>query len=123
MLVMYEFKKRIKGFLDAFRGMRLMLAEYHFKAHLIIALLVHVLGFLLNISSIEWCLVWFAIGLVLMAEGFNTAIEYMVDFMAPGYHEKARHIKDLASGAVLLATIASAVLGAIIFLPKMLEFI
>lgn len=120
MSVIQEFKHRLRGFLDAFNGIRLMVAEFHFKVHLIIVLLVHVLGFLLNISSIEWCLVWLAIGLVLMAEGLNTAIEYMVDFMAPDYEEKAGRIKDIASGAVTLAAIASAVIGAIIFLPKLL---
>ena len=76
------------------------------------------LGFILHISNIEWVLVIFAIGLVLIAEAFNTAIEIDINLTSPEYHPYARDTKDVAAGAVLLACFIAAIVGLIIFLPK-----
>ncbi len=120
---MSTLSQRIKGFQDAFNGIRMTIREFHFKMHLVIAILVHLLGFLLKISAIEWCLIWLAIGLILLAEGLNTALEKLVDFCSPDYDEQAGRIKDIASGAVLLVAVAAAVIGSIIFLPKLVDWI
>jgi diacylglycerol kinase (ATP) len=66
----------------------------------------------------EWCGVVAAIGLVWTAEGLNTALEFLTDLVSPEYHELAGRAKDVAAGAVLSASIAAGVIGAIIFLPK-----
>ena len=59
------------------------------------------------------------IGLVLSAEAVNSAIEALADRVSPAYDEAIKRTKDLAAGAVLLLAIASAVVGLIIFLPKL----
>ena len=60
-------------------------------------------------------------GIVLAAEGFNTAIERLVDLVSPGFHPIAGDVKDVAAGAVLICAIVSAIVGAIIFIPYFLN--
>ena len=58
-----------------------------------------------------------------MAEFFNTSLEYVVDLVSPEFHPLAKAAKDTASAGVLMMAIISAVVGLIIFAPKVLEFI
>ena len=69
----------------------------------------------------EWCWITLAIGLVLLAEMFNTAIEYLTDLASPEIHPLAKKTKDVASGAVLIAALVAVVIGLLIFLPKLLS--
>lgn len=78
------------------------------------------LGFILRISSIEWILIILTIGLVILAETINSAIEIDIDLTSPTYHPYARDTKDVAAGAVLLTVFISIIVGLIIFLPKIL---
>jgi diacylglycerol kinase len=57
--------------------------------------------------------------LVIAAEGLNTAVETLVDFISPGHDPRAGKIKDLTAGAVLVTAIGSIVVGFLIFLPKL----
>ena len=61
-----------------------------------------------------------AIFLVLAMEVVNTAIEKLVDFVSPAYHEMAGMVKDLSAAAVLLTAVGAVIAGTIIFLPKIL---
>jgi diacylglycerol kinase len=81
---------------------------------------VTIAGFIFKLNLVEWGLVIFAIGLVLVSELMNTAIESFVDVISPEYSEKAGFIKDVAAGAVLIAAIISVIIGIIIFLPKII---
>lgn len=87
--------------------------------HLVAAVATVVAGFWLEISTNEWIAVIFAIGLVIVAEMLNTAIEKLTDMVSPEIHPKAKVVKDLAAGAVLIASIVSAVIGLIVFMPKL----
>lgn len=82
-----------------------------------IALLVIVLGFYFNVSSLEWIALVFAIGLVFISEAFNTAIEIDIDLTSPEYHPYARDTKDVAAAAVLISVLVAVIVGLIIFLP------
>ena len=88
-----------------------------------LAILVIVFGFFLRISYIEWLVCLVLIGLVIMAEFFNTAIEYVVDLASPKIHPLAKAAKDTASAGVLMMAIISAIIGSIIFIPKIIVFI
>jgi diacylglycerol kinase len=79
------------------------------------------LGWIITLSTLEWMIVLFCIGWVISAESFNTAIEYVVDFISPDYHIKAGQIKDLSAGGVLIISITSSIIGIIIFLPKCIK--
>ena len=58
--------------------------------------------------------------MVFIAEMFNTAIEFLTDIASPEIHPKAKMVKDVAAGAVLIASLAAVLIGIIIFLPKVL---
>jgi diacylglycerol kinase (ATP) len=90
------------------------------RIHLGAVVLTVVAGFVFGISRGEWIAVILAIGLVLTAEAFNTAIESVVDLASPGQHPLAGRAKDVAAGAVLLAAVTAAVVGALVFGPRLL---
>ncbi len=114
-------KKRIQSFKYAFAGIgHFAKSEPNAIIHLLAAITVIALGYFYSISTTEWCLVIFAIGMVLGAEAFNTAIEYLTDLVSPDYNELAGKAKDVAAAAVLIMAITAAIIGVIIFLPKIL---
>lgn len=115
---MNELKKRIKSFGYAFKGIAsLIRKEHNAWIHCTAIVLVTLAGFHFSITPTEWCMVILCFGLVLAAEGFNTAIERLVDLVSPDYHPIAGDVKDVAAGAVLICAIASAIVGLIIFIP------
>ena len=63
------------------------------------------------------------LGLVVVCEAINTAIEIDIDLTSPGYHPYARDAKDVAAGAVSLTIIMAGVIGAIIYLPKVIALL
>lgn len=83
--------------------------------HISIALIALLLGVYFNITHVEWLALVFAIGLVMVAEAFNTSIEIDIDLTSPEFHPYARDSKDVAAGAVLIATLIAVVIGIIIF--------
>ncbi|WP_018621221.1 diacylglycerol kinase family protein [Spirosoma luteum] len=103
-----------QGILDLFRF------ENNAKVHLLIAVLVTVAGFYLQLSRVEWAIILTQVGLVWAAEAFNTAIEKLCDYVSPGIHPQIKAIKDMASGAVLILAIAAVIVGLIIFGGRLL---
>lgn len=85
------------------------------------AVFVLVAGFYFNITHTEWLVLILTIGLVITMELTNTAIEEIVDSFVDGIHPSAKKAKDVAAGAVLLATIMAVAVGIIIFLPYILR--
>ena len=111
----------MRSFGYAIRGVRMMLAlQANARIHALVTIVVVGLGFLLGLKSWEWCAVVGAIGLVWTAEGMNTAIEALTDLVSPGEHPLAGRAKDIAAGAVLCAAVAAAVIGLIVFLPRVI---
>ncbi len=120
----FSISRRIKSFGYAFRGIFFAFKTQHnIWIHLLAIIVVLTAGFLFELTLLEWGLVVLVIGLVLVSEMINTAIEWLVDLVSPEYKEKAGLIKDVAAGAVLIAAIISVIIGAIVFLPKMIELI
>lgn len=116
-------KKLINSFKYAFNGLAEALKkEQNIKIHVLIMIFVIIAGFLLKISIAEWivCLILFA--MVISLELINTAIEITVDIAMPKINEKAKFAKDISAGAVLFSAIISAIIGIIIFLPKIIMF-
>jgi diacylglycerol kinase len=112
-------KKRIESFKHAIRGIRMVLStEKNMQIHLIFVILVVFFGLLFSISRLEWMICLLAFGLVMGAEMLNTAIETVVDLVSPEYHQLAGKAKDIAAGAVLVASVFAAIAGLIIFVPR-----
>jgi len=115
---------RAKSFTHAFRGIGVLIKSTHnFWIHIIVAVVVIKMGVLFKISQTEWLFLVFAIGFVMVTETLNTAIEIDIDLTSPNYHPYARDTKDVAAGAVLIASIMATIVGLIIFLPKIILLI
>ena len=112
-------KKFIKSFYYTFQGIISSLKqEKNMKVHIIIMIIVIICGIIFKISKIEWiiCIILFA--LVISLELVNTSIEKTVDLITQEKNEIAKIAKDVAAGAVLVAAIAAAIIGLLIFVPK-----
>lgn len=109
-----------EAFSCAMRGIADTAHERNFIIELCFMVLCIILGFTFSISFTEWAIVIICFGLVLGGECFNTALEAVVDLASPDYHELARLAKDAAAGGVLLFSVASLLVGVIIFLPRIL---
>jgi len=110
---------RIKSTNHAWRGLSILIKTTHnLWGHIFFGLLAIYLGFILNISSVEWILLVFVIGLVIITEALNTAFEIDINLTSPEYHPYARDTKDVAAGAVLISVVVAVIVGIIIFLPK-----
>lgn len=72
-----------------------------------------------HLSQWEWSLIIIAIALVIALEFVNSAIETLVDMVCPEYHESAKKIKDYAAAAVLIVSIAAAMIGILIIGGKL----
>lgn len=96
--------------------------ERNMKIHVAATIFVVIAGFLFDISVTEWCICLILFGMIMALELVNTAIEAVVDLVTEERKPLAKIAKDTAAGAVLIAAIMAAVIGCIIFLPKLGEF-
>lgn len=114
-------KRLRKSFGYAFKGIDDVIEhEPNMKIHVVVAILVVIMAFIFKVSIIEWIILVLLIGSVLAAETINTTIENLVDMYTKEYDEKAKVVKDTAAGTVLILAITSAIIGLIIFIPKII---
>ena len=110
---------RIKAVKFAAKGFWILITtEKSIITEVVIGIIMTIIGFLMNISATEWIFQIFAIGIVLVAESLNTAIEKIADFIHPDYHKKIGLIKDVSAGAAFFAAIFALIIGLIIYIPK-----
>ena len=116
-------KKLINSFKCAIQGIKQAVkTERNVKIHITIMILVIIAGIVLKINTQEWIICIILFGLVISLELVNSAIEATVDIAMPEINEKAKVAKDVAAGAVLVSAIASAIIGLITFIPKVIVF-
>ncbi len=115
---MHQNHRQILSFKYALDGIWSALKEEpNLKIHCLIAILVLVLSFILQLSRIDFILIIILIGLVIALELTNTSIEAVVDSLTQEEHPGAKLAKDISAGAVLIVSLTAAVTGIIIFLP------
>lgn len=120
----FSIAKRLKSFTYAFNGLRVLIKEEHNAwIHLFATVCVVAAGILFKISLMEWVAVVFAIGLVFSFEIINTSVEHIANFICPERDDRIKRIKDLAAAAVLVSAITAAVIGLIVFIPKIIELL
>lgn len=118
----FSLRDRIKSFNYSIQGIITFFKnEHNARIHAIAAVAVIVLGFYMQLTRSEWCWIVLAIGLVILTEMLNTAIEYLTDLVSPEIHPLAKKTKDVASGAVLIAALVAFMIGLLIFVPKWIE--
>ncbi len=114
--------KRIKSFVCAFKGIwKVISRETNMNIDLLIACIVIAVGFASHYHLPNGCSIIFAIGMVLSAEVFNTAIERTCNMIERRYNKNIGTIKDISAGAVLICAITAAVIGIMIFLPHFIN--
>lgn len=114
-------KIRMKAFGYAINGLRHFLKEPHARIHSGFMVLVIGMSVYFLIPIYEWFAILLCCALVLSCEAFNSALERLTDIASPNFNAQAGLVKDLAAAAVLISSIFSAIIGLIIFLPKILE--
>lgn len=108
----------------AFRGLAKVAAEEaNFRIQLVVAGLVLFLAWVLDLSGSERALLTLAIALVLVLELLNSALERVVDILKPRIHHYVEEMKDIAAGAVLVASLAAVAVGACVFWPHVSRFL
>lgn len=118
----FSIRARMKSFRFAWSGIaRFLLQEHNAWLHGIATIAVIVLAGVVGVSKTEWLALVFAIGLVWLAEMFNTCIERIMDYLSKQQQPEIKFIKDLAAGAVLVAAITALVVGCIVFIPKLIS--
>ena len=111
-----------KSFGYAFQGIfNTIRTERDIKIHCAAAILVTIFGIWLQISKTEWMICFILFGLILALELVNTAVEATVDLFTEERKPLAKKAKDAAVGAVLIVAIFAAVIGILIFIPKLLD--
>ncbi|MGC6285433.1 MAG: diacylglycerol kinase [Polaribacter sp.] len=117
-------KNRLKSFGYAFKGFLFLIRnEANFQVQIVIAILAIILGFVFDISLLEWFAQLIAIAMVLVAESFNTSIEKMVDFVHKDDHPEIGKIKDISAAACLIISVLALVIGVLLYLPKIVPFL
>jgi len=109
-----SFKYPIKGLKYAYKN------EQNLVVDVGISLIVLIAGFIFKLSNVEWLIVILTIGAVISLELMNTAVEAVVDLVTEEYHPLAKVAKDTSAASVFIIAIISAVIGIIIFLPKII---
>lgn len=113
-----------KSFYYAFMGIgEALKAERNLEIHFVVMLLVAIAGVSFNITAGEWLICFLLFALVISLELMNTAIEATIDLCHPEIHPKAKLAKDTAAGSVLIAAIASVLIGITIFGPYLSELL
>lgn len=111
-----------RSFANAFAGLwAVWRSQRNARIEVGIALAVVVVGLVFRLPLRDWAVLVLAIGLVLAAECFNSAVEALVDLAHPGYHALAKLAKDASAGAVLLLSLMSVIIGLLILGPPLLE--
>jgi diacylglycerol kinase len=115
----FSISQRIRSFAPAFNGFRIAWKQEHnFRIHLFALPIVLLIGVFFEIETMEWVLLFFASGLVLVSELLNTAIEILANFVCKEQHPEIGKLKDVAAAAVLVSVFTAVIVALIIFLPR-----
>jgi undecaprenol kinase len=112
-LLLRSFRHALHGVALAFR------TEQSFRVQALVALVVVSLGLWLGVSRTEWVVLLLLIALVLVLELINSVFERLTDAFKPRLHPIVHEVKDLMAGTVLIGAVLSAVVGLMIFLPRL----
>jgi diacylglycerol kinase len=113
---MIRFKRLIKSFTYAFRGLaKVAHEEQNFRLELIAAAVVLTLSFIIGLAYWEIALLIIVIGLVLIMEIVNSAVEAISDVLKPKLDDYVKRIKDMTAAGVMTASLAALLVGCLIF--------
>jgi len=118
---MIRVKRLAKSFTYAFKGLhKVYREEQNIRILFAVALGAVILAAYLRISRIEWCVLIFSLTLPILMETINSAVERVADVLKPRIDRYVKEVKDIMAAAVLLASLATLIIGTVIFLPYLL---
>jgi diacylglycerol kinase (ATP) len=117
----FSTRTRLRSFVFAGRGLRtIFVSQHNARIHAAATLAVLAAGVALRVSRVEWLCLILATALVWMAEALNTALEFLCDVASPEFHPLVEKAKDVAAGAVLISALGAALVGLLIFVPRLM---
>lgn len=119
-------QKFINGFTYAFRGIAVAFGERNMRVHGVALFAVLLVSWWLKISQFEWLIVLLVSAAVMAAEVVNTALESLCNVVRDelgAKYDSTKNARDLAAGAVLILALCAAIIGLVIFGPKILVLI
>ena len=120
----FGFKRILSSIKNSWNGLKSAYKnEQSVYIHLVCTVILLLLSFLLEISLTQWLIIIAIIGLTLVVELLNTAIESTVDLVTEEFHPLAKVAKDTASAAEFVLSVTSAVIALMIFIPKTMELL
>jgi diacylglycerol kinase len=120
----FSLKSRLGSFKFAVHGlMSLIKNEHNSRIHLLAAFAAIIIGIILNLNQYEWALLIVVIGIVFISELLNSSIESLADHINPEWNELIRRAKDYSAAAVLVSAVIAIVVGALIFLPRIIALL
>lgn len=115
---MIKIKRLLKSFKYAARGLfKTFKEEQNLQVQTTLALIVILMGWYFEIERLEWCFLLVVIGVVILMEIANSAVERITDVLKPRINTYVKEIKDIMAAAVMLASILAVIMGLIIFWP------
>jgi diacylglycerol kinase len=103
----------------AFRGVKLGIRGHSsFFVHFFFTALVVAAAIVLGCDVVDWCILLGCIAMVLVSELFNSAIETLFKGLDESTKERVWPCLDIAAGAVLMASMAAAIVGSIVFINR-----
>jgi diacylglycerol kinase (ATP) len=120
----FSIKSRLASFRYAFNGLRSLLKnEHNSRIHLLAAVMAITMGFIMKIDLYEWSLLIIVIGLVFVAELFNSSVEALSDKIDSDYNDFIEKAKDYSAAGVMISAFISMAVGGLIFIPKLLKLL
>lgn len=112
------------GFIFAGKGIRLAFREErHMRFHVFFGLAAVLLGWMCGIALWQWTVLLLAIAGMLVLEMVNSALERLVNLVSPEWNKTAGDVKDIAAGAVLIYAVFAVIIGVMIFMPSLWEWL
>jgi len=121
---MISFKRLLKSFTYAFRGLaKVFREEQNLRIQSLAGILALILGLFLGLTRIEWAILIIASMLVLLMEVANSAVERITDLFKPRINTYVKEIKDIMAAAVMLSSIGAVLVGLLIFGPYLIHWL
>lgn len=115
---MKRIRKHFLSYTYAARGIWLAFSlDQNMRIHFVAAVVVMLVNYFLDVSRIDWIFSLILIGLVWMAETFNTALEKLADRVSQERHTLIAQAKDMAAGAVLIICVIAVICAVFIYTP------
>lgn len=119
---MIKIKRLIKSFGYSFKGLRTVFREeQNLKIQFFAAIIILILAWYFSVDRLELIILILSMGLVILAEVLNSAVERVTDVLKPRINDYVKEIKDIMAAAVMITAITSIIIGILIFYPHILK--